>query len=90
MFANVVDNLRKRRKVCRLSRRDMFSRTRRQEVNGDMNMEWDIYWSDLRPEIQQQILDAAGINLSPEEFETNMNWDVFPMTSIIVGGEDDE
>ena len=47
-------------------------------------MEYDIYWSDLRPEIQQQILEAAGINLSPEEYEIEMNWGCFPCTTIVI------
>ena len=53
-------------------------------------MEFNIYWSDLRPEIQQQILEDAGIDMTPEEYEIEMNWGVFPIASIIVGDEDNE
>lgn len=40
----------------------------------------DIYFRDLKPEAQKNILDAFGI-----KSETEANWDVFPMT--LVEGE---
>lgn len=44
----------------------------------------DIYFRDLKGDVQQEVLEAAGVK-TPEE----MNWDVFPLTTIEVGENDD-
>ncbi len=45
----------------------------------------DIYFHDLKEDVQQDVLEAAGVK-TPEE----MNWDVFPLTTIEFGESDDE
>ena len=42
--------------------------------------QFDIYFKDLKPEVQQQYLDALGLN-SPEEG----NFDCFPIASNPLG-----
>lgn len=42
--------------------------------------QFDIYFRDLKPEVQQQYLDALGL-VSPEEG----NFDFFPITSTPLG-----
>ena len=37
----------------------------------------EIYFDNLAPQTQQELLDAFGIQ-TPEE----MNWDIFPVTTI--------
>ena len=47
-------------------------------------MEYEIYFSDLNEETQKELLELMKIK-DPKE----MNWDVFPITSCIIGEEDD-
>lgn len=42
-----------------------------------MNKEFELYFTDLTEEAQQELLEKAGVK-SPEE----MNWDVFPITTL--------
>lgn len=46
--------------------------------------EFEIFFADLRPDIQQDLLVFAGIQ-KPEE----ANWDIFPVTSVFKGEIDD-
>lgn len=49
-----------------------------------MNTTFELYFSDLTEEAQQEILEKAGVK-KPED----MNWDVFPITTIeFENGED--
>lgn len=45
--------------------------------------EIEIYFNDLTEEAQKQLLEVAGVK-TPEE----ANWDIFPITSIIIGEEE--
>ena len=45
----------------------------------------DIYFNDLKKDVQQEVLEAAGVN-APKD----MNWDVFPLTTIEVGESNKE
>lgn len=49
--------------------------------------EFEIYFDDLTPEVQQRLLEAFGIE-SPKE----MNWNdrIFPVTTVVKGEEFDE
>ena len=46
-------------------------------MNETMNIE--IYFDDLKEEVQKDILESLGIN-DPKE----MNWDVFPVATEII------
>ena len=46
--------------------------------------EVEIFFRDLTEGKQQEMLEAAGISDCKE-----MNWDVFPLTTIVVGDEDE-
>lgn len=48
-------------------------------------MEFEIYWDDLNPYAQERLLEAAGIE-EPEE----MNWDVLPITTVVLPEEEEE
>lgn len=53
-----------------------------------MNSTWDvvdIYFSDLKPEAQKEVLDAFGL-----KNEKEANWDVFPLASIEVEEDEEE
>lgn len=43
-----------------------------------------VYFHDLAPHLQEQLLEAFGVT-APQE----MNWDVFPVTEITVYPDDD-
>ncbi len=42
-----------------------------------MDKEFELYFTDLTEKAQQELLKKAGVK-SPEE----MNWDVFPITTL--------
>ena len=42
-----------------------------------MDKEFELYFTDLTEKAQQKLLEKAGVK-SPEE----MNWDVFPITTL--------
>lgn len=44
--------------------------------------EFEIYFRDLKPEVQKKLLEEVGVG-TPEE----MNWDVFPITTVVIGYE---
>jgi len=46
---------------------------------------FEIYFNDLKPEVQKEILDYYGID-DPEE----ANWDAIPLFILQKGGESDE
>lgn len=48
-------------------------------IKGEINMNktFELYFSDLNENAQQEILEKAGVK-KPED----MNWDVFPITVI--------
>ena len=46
---------------------------------------FELYFSDLTPEAQSNILECAGL-----KDETEANWDCFPITTIEFEDEDDE
>lgn len=50
-----------------------------------MNNEFEIFFQDLRPEIQKELLEFFK-KRSPEE----LNWDVFPVTSVYRGEIEDK
>ena len=45
-------------------------------------MIFEIYFSDLTEQVQKEILEAAGVDKAED-----MNWDVFPITTIEFGEE---
>ena len=46
--------------------------------------EFEIYFSDLTEEAQKSLLEAARI-----EDPSDMNWDVFPVVTFMIGADDD-
>jgi hypothetical protein len=48
-----------------------------------MNKTFELYFSDLNEKAQQEILEKAGVE-KPED----MNWDVFPITTIEFEGDE--
>lgn len=42
-------------------------------------MEFELYFSDLSEDAQKRLLEAEGVS-DPKE----LNWDVFPITSIFI------
>lgn len=53
-----------------------------------MEFEFEIMWDDLTEEKKQEIRDKAreeGFILE----EDDRNWDIFPITTIVIGDDDD-
>lgn len=45
-------------------------------------MEFELFFSDLTEDAQKNLLEKAGL-----KDETQANWDVFPITTIVLGDE---